>query len=223
MIKLLDVIRIGPLNLYIPHLLSIIAILITSLNGYVLVKKLSLLKGNTAFELVIEYWLTFIVVWKLSYFLLHPQDLISSPLSVIYFNGGMIGVVLGLITVIGFIFMKYKKHFINWKIQTLLFLSAFILYVGINQFFKFIYVQDLLMILEGATYIAIVVVLYLEKSYHHFYSQFRTLRWFLIAWVVFTVIKDEIQLYLIWLLAALVMATTTIFIEAFYNRKENNE
>lgn len=52
----------------------------------------------------------YILVWKFSYILFNFDYFIDMPLSILYFNGGLNGHLLGLALVIGYLVLAQKKH-----------------------------------------------------------------------------------------------------------------
>ena len=52
----------------------------------------------------------YILVWKFSYILFNFDYFIDMPLSILYFNGGLYGHLLGLALVIGYLVLAQKKH-----------------------------------------------------------------------------------------------------------------
>ncbi|SDN57543.1 hypothetical protein SAMN05216498_2547 [Tenuibacillus multivorans] len=215
-----DVIALGPFSIYVPHLLSIMAMLLTALFGMTIVKKHRLLDYKKAFNLIVDYWIILLVTWKVSYFLYYPEALLQNPLSVIYFNGGELGIALGVLSVVVYIYYQHQKHQIKWFNQSLLALSAVILFCGISKLIDFIYIPTLLNLLEGLSYLGLIYFLLITKSFQTFYTQMSLLRWLLIVWVIFRVFNDAIQLYFSWLLLALIVASVTIVLESIFSRKE---
>lgn len=52
----------------------------------------------------------YILVWKFSYILFNFDYFIDMPLSILYFNGGLYGHLLGIAFVIGYLVLAQKKH-----------------------------------------------------------------------------------------------------------------
>lgn len=57
----------------------------------------------------IDHFITFILVWKFSVFVTDTQSVIQQPLSLIYFNGGLVGVVMASLTVVVITWRDHKK------------------------------------------------------------------------------------------------------------------
>ena len=52
----------------------------------------------------------YILVWKFSYILFNFDYFIDMPLSILYFNGGLYGHLLGIVLVTGYLVLAQKKH-----------------------------------------------------------------------------------------------------------------
>jgi hypothetical protein len=79
------------------------------------------------------------VIWKFSYPLLHPLRTIENPLAILYFSGGAIGTILGVL--IAAIYLRYisKKHQINLLTLidgvTVAVISFFLFFYGLQSLF----------------------------------------------------------------------------------------
>lgn len=85
----------------------------------------------------------FLVIWKLSVILVDFQNVIEHPITILYFNGGMWGYWLGLLTVLLFIFVKRvdrTSHLVIAWMSTVVFfelifhLLQFDILAGVFQF-----------------------------------------------------------------------------------------
>ena len=66
--------------------------------------------GRHAADLLADLIFTFIIVWKLSVIVTDFETVIHSPLSILYFHGGRVGIFLGLIVAIIKVFIEIKKQ-----------------------------------------------------------------------------------------------------------------
>lgn len=69
--------------------------------------------GKPAADLLSDAIFYFIIVWKLSVVLTDFKTVIQMPLSIIYFHGGMVGVILGIIAAAINVFWALKKGRLN--------------------------------------------------------------------------------------------------------------
>ncbi|GGC98053.1 hypothetical protein [Pontibacillus salipaludis] len=85
-----------------------------------------------AFEWV-QSLLLIAIIWKFSYFLSHPIKAIQSPKTILFLNGGTLGIVLGiLVSFVVYIRSIHKSGFsLIYSIN--LWMSAHFLWVGITQ------------------------------------------------------------------------------------------
>ncbi|WP_052455798.1 hypothetical protein [Bhargavaea cecembensis] len=89
------------LNLTVPS--SWIAVLAAMAVAYGAVR---IRKGKESAGLYADAAFWFVLVWKFSYLLTHFGIFLKSPLSVLYYNGGFFGAVLGLLAVLAFLYFK---------------------------------------------------------------------------------------------------------------------
>ncbi len=92
------------INLTMPS--SWVALLLSFLITYMIVrvkfgKELAHFLGDAMFY--------FVIVWKFSVVLTDFKTILQFPLSVLYFNGGKVGVYLGVVAVILHVFFSFKK------------------------------------------------------------------------------------------------------------------
>ncbi|WP_434512772.1 hypothetical protein [Desulfitobacterium sp. AusDCA] len=74
-------------------------------------------------------------VWKFSLFFFHPVQVISNPLSLLYYSGEERGVGLAAVTTLLYIFFRSKKDLINIEIYGELFVSGFLIGSGVYFIF----------------------------------------------------------------------------------------
>lgn len=208
-----DLLKIGSTYIYIPYLFYIFAILLTLLTSTWLVKKHKFKLNKKASDLVLEYWIIFIVVWKLSYFIYHPKDIVNFLSSFIYFNGESLGIVLGFITVISYSFLLYYKKYIKIDFQIPLIIHSALIFISIERLTKFIYLTDIFILFEGLTYLFIASLFIFSSNIERILVQLRFLRWALIIWVLFRILLKEIDIYFVWLLGILFASVILLFIE----------
>ncbi len=102
-------------NMTVPS--SWIALIIAFVIAYMVVRKKFDKRHAEKFSDLI---FTFIIVWKLSVVLTQFETVIHSPLSILYFNGGRIGVFLALLTVGGIVLVDvYLKRLIALDLRSL--------------------------------------------------------------------------------------------------------
>ncbi|MBS4195448.1 hypothetical protein [Lederbergia citri] len=86
--------------------------------------------GNVAF--------IFILTWKLSVIFFQFEMVLSNPLSILYFNGGLKGYWLGVIASIVYTYFYVKKN--NVRIEE--FVQAWILFIVIYEFISLIVLHE---------------------------------------------------------------------------------
>ncbi|MDQ0350729.1 hypothetical protein J2R98_000532 [Alkalibacillus filiformis] len=215
-----DLIQIGPLNIFVPYLFYIAGIVASLVVAHFLIKRLI----NYDFpkkpaDLMLEYWIVFIVVWKLSYFINYPADLLNNPLAVIYFDGGTLGLLLGVIGIAVFSYVQFKRHNITIPVQLLLILQAIFVFIVFDQATSFLYGFDLYIFIEVVSYIVLISILFRLVKPVTLFKVFQAYRWFVITWALFRVLQNEIHIYTQTLFIVLLLAILTIVAEWYLNQK----
>lgn len=114
---------------------ALLILLISGIFGY-LVLKLRLKEKDDKYkvlsETIIDIIFVFALIWKLSYFVFHPLSVIHNPLSLLYFSGGLPGVLLAVALTGFYIYRLINKHSVSiWIYLDLLstwFLAASLFY-----------------------------------------------------------------------------------------------
>ncbi|WP_183241806.1 TlpA family protein disulfide reductase [Anoxybacillus mongoliensis] len=57
-----------------------------------------------------------LVIWKLSYGIVHPNVVLENPLTLLYFNGGVVGLVLAAIFIVVYTYWQLKKQHIPFAV-----------------------------------------------------------------------------------------------------------
>ena len=73
--------------------------------------------GKRISGVLVDSMFYFVLVWKLSVILTDFKNVIKSPLSIIYFNGGRIGLYLGLLAGMVTIVIELKKNGMHTSIN----------------------------------------------------------------------------------------------------------
>lgn len=103
---------------------SWVALMIGFLVAYIMIR---LKYGKQLSELLVDAIFYFILVWKLSVILTQFGNVISSPLSILYFNGGRVGVILGILVAGIKVLVALKKNKIKLNDIQALFLGVVII------------------------------------------------------------------------------------------------
>ncbi|WP_188205901.1 hypothetical protein [Alkalibacillus aidingensis] len=217
-----DIIQVGTFNLYVPYLFYIIAIILSSLFGGMMARRLPSQISKKTSDLVIEYWVCFLIVWKLCYFILYPSDLWENPLSVIYFDGGKIGVILGFLTVVIYIYFQYYRRQISISFQLLLIFQALVVWILFDRLTVFIYYFDYYVLIESILYIIFMGLVWHFSKMMNKLLLAKLIRWFLILWVSLELLTGDLDLYTNWLLIALLAAICCLIYEWVLSGKEKD-
>ncbi|GAA0462074.1 hypothetical protein [Alkalibacillus silvisoli] len=219
-----DLIQIGPLNIFVPYLFYIAGIIASAVIAHLLIKRLiNFPIRKKPADLVIEYWVVFIAVWKISYFINYPMDILNNPLAIIYFDGGTIGMILGFSALLLYSFYQKQKHEVSFNVQLILMLQSLFVFIIFERASLFLYGFDLYIFLEVVSYSLLIVVLVWKTPKPTWFNVFKAFRWFLITWALFRVITDEIHLYTGPLMLALFIALITFIFEWYIVAKQKGD
>ena len=106
----------------------------------------------------------FLMVWKASYALFHPINVIQHPMSLLYFTGGDKGVMLGVISVLLYFFWKSKRSTFSFSRYMECGLFAILTALGSYRLFVWMfYLMDEWYLLITAL-LPFVLMFYLLKS-----------------------------------------------------------
>lgn len=120
-----------------------------------------------------------LITWKISIFLFNPLMIVENPLSIIYFDGGIEGVFLGLF--IGLVYYVYKtknkyKAFYSFEV---LFFSYSLVFI-VHQIFNYLFIKHDAVNSIIYIFLAIVltIVFYVEKNKKSQERLFQLVLWF---------------------------------------------
>lgn len=137
---LYDALTLGPLTIryiYIAFFISIIFSYIVSKYRY---KQYSISteKSKVLTDKVTNTFLVGFVTWKLSYVFINPQNVIQAPTSLLYFNGGLIGIILGIVFSITYLTYIIKKENISPRLILDAVITAVIAFFTMYHFILFV-------------------------------------------------------------------------------------
>ncbi|MDQ0158920.1 hypothetical protein [Alkalibacillus salilacus] len=209
-----DIIQIGPLNLYLPLLFYIGGIILSGILGYFMFKRKSTQPiDKKPADVIFEYWFVFIVIWKLSYFLKKPADLIENPITIIYFDGGNLGLLFGIIALLLYS-IRQKRYFrLSYQWQIAWWLLAIIILLGIEQIISLIYGYSILALLEIIVYMVIVAIYCFNSNPLDWSQILGTIRWVGINWVLFRVLDNSLDILIFEVMTVLAIAVVTYITE----------
>ncbi|ANB58747.1 MULTISPECIES: peroxiredoxin family protein [Anoxybacillaceae] len=137
-------------------------------------------------DLIFNSFINGVLIWKFSYVVLHPNSVLQNPMTIIYFNGGYVGIGIGIIFITISTWLSIKKQNISLVSYTRAAVPA---YLGYFSTFVWIRVmedpQNHLIILQ-----AIVAVCFFIAA-----SRINTQKTLLQLLIWFHLIQFEIALY----------------------------
>lgn len=106
----MDMIQLGPLNLKVDHLI----LLLSGIGTFVVLK---ILLRNSQFykeysDVLFNMALMWVLFYKFSVVLFRPMLIFENPLGLLYFNGGLKGIIGATFFSVAYILWKYKK--LSW-------------------------------------------------------------------------------------------------------------
>ena len=126
-----DVWVIGPLMMKEKWVLYVIAFIMSYTALRLAIKLKSI--DHSVIDSLWNALFLFLVVWKLSYTLFHPIDVIRNPMSQLYFTGGEKGVVLALLSVVIYFLFKSKRNGLSFHLYMEIGLISVLTAIGIFQ------------------------------------------------------------------------------------------
>ncbi|NIK10965.1 hypothetical protein [Alkalibacillus almallahensis] len=209
-----DIIQIGPLNLYIPLLFYIGGIILSGIIGNLVFNRKSTQSiDKKPGDVIFEYWFVFIVIWKLSYLFKHPADLIENPIAIIYFDGGILGILFGIIALLLYS-IRQKRYFrISYLWQIAWWLLGIFIMLSIEQMISLIYGFSFIVVFEVIIYLGIVVIYFFNSQPLTWFQLLGASRWVAINWVLFRVLDNSAEIFIFEVMTVLAIAVITYIVE----------
>jgi peroxiredoxin len=176
--------QIGSIIVQGENLLLISGLLISYVMFYYGIRILKI--ERNIMDLIFNSFINGVLIWKFSYVVLHPNSVLQNPMTIIYFNGGYVGIGIGIIFITISTWLSIKKQNISLVSYTRAAVPA---YLGYFSTFVWIRVmedpQNHLIILQ-----AIVAVCFFIAA-----SRINTQKTLLQLLIWFHLIQFEIALY----------------------------
>jgi peroxiredoxin len=110
-------------------------------------------------DLIFNSFINGVLIWKFSYVVLHPNTVLQNPMTILYFNGGYVGIGIGIIFITIYTWLYIKKHNISVASYTR---AAVPVYFGYFSTFVWIHVsedpQNYLIILQAIVAVCFFIV-----------------------------------------------------------------
>lgn len=118
----MDIVQVGPLTIKV---IWIIYLLAGAVAYFVIFRAF---KDNQLFQQqfldsIINAVIICFLTFKFSFVLFNFQAAIKNPISILYFSGGLGGIILGFILAAVYIFFKYRKY--KWEAKSVLTASVY--------------------------------------------------------------------------------------------------
>ncbi|MFC0524998.1 hypothetical protein ACFFGV_15570 [Pontibacillus salicampi] len=122
---------LGPFVLSAQSFTYILSVLLAMLWLYILQRKHAIVTTQFV-PMELAYACTAgVLIWKGSYIILHPIDVFANPLRLIYYNGGTLGIMLGLTSAIGMYYVILRKDSLSTTQLFQLTMSSLLFFVGV--------------------------------------------------------------------------------------------
>ena len=176
--------QIGSIIVQGENLLLINGLLISYVMFYYGIRILKI--ERNIMDLIFNSFINGVLIWKFSYVVLHPNSVLQNPMTILYFNGGYVGIGIGIIFITIYTWLSIKKQNISLLSYTRAAVPA---YLGYFSTFVWIRVmedpQNYLIILQ-----AIVAVCFFIAA-----SRIKTQKTLLQLLIWFHLIQFELALY----------------------------
>ncbi|WP_240345784.1 peroxiredoxin family protein [Parageobacillus toebii] len=176
--------QIGSIIVQGKNLLLISGLLISYVMFYYGIRILKI--ERNIMDLIFNSFINGVLIWKFSYVVLHPNSVLQNPMTILYFNGGYVGIGIGIIFIMIYTWLSIKKQ----NISLVSYIRAAVpAYLGYFSTFVWIRVmedpQNYLIILQ-----AIVAVCFFIAA-----SRINTQKTLLQLLIWFHLIQFELALY----------------------------
>ncbi|MGJ7035964.1 TlpA family protein disulfide reductase [Anoxybacillus eryuanensis] len=106
--------QLGAVVIQGENLLLIVSLLMTYVFFYY---GLFVLKAErNVMDVIFNSFIYGLVIWKVSYGIVHPNVVLQNPLTLLYFNGGVVGLVLAAIFIVVYTYWQLKKQHISFDV-----------------------------------------------------------------------------------------------------------
>lgn len=220
---LMDAVKIGPL--LVKYLWIILAI--TLVAAYFFMKwrtRDDKTQANFILNELSSSAMIYFFVWKFSYGLFHLNNVIEHPISLLYFNGGSMGVIAGLIVAISYLAYRAKKNRICFKLlfDTIiagLFASYLVYHIAV-----LVFLQENIIYYGGQIIIALgLIAVLLKNQEKSIKKNLDLVVWFAIGQVVSMMLipRNSVVLsFSIEQIAFVLIAFVAYFAESFIEKNE---
>ncbi|MGG3005484.1 TlpA disulfide reductase family protein [Geobacillus stearothermophilus] len=90
------------------NLLLISGLLISYVMFYYGIKVLKI--ERNIMDLILNSFINGVLIWKFSYVFLHPNSVLQNPMTILYFNGGYVGISMGIVFITVYTWLYVKKQ-----------------------------------------------------------------------------------------------------------------
>ncbi|MCP8616412.1 hypothetical protein [Salirhabdus salicampi] len=191
-----DLIQLGPITIFIPSALTFCLPILTYFWTYLFCNRYNDEHSSTLPGKWFEAWLIVYAIWKFSYILIHPVKAIENPLTILYFSGGTIGLILGLIVGLLYFFIYTKRKGIQMEFVLSVLLSSAFFYSALYSFqYAFFYDMSQWRILftQGVYFLIFATLLYNKQWSSNLGSQLRISFWYLVGYICFQLWLHDIK------------------------------
>ncbi|KGP73545.1 hypothetical protein [Pontibacillus yanchengensis] len=178
------VLQIGPISLPLKTLVIIASAILAMGWIYLLqIKYTSTKKWTTPIEWAYSV-LWVVIIWKVSYVLIHPIETIHYPLRLIYFDGGILGLVIGIV-IGGYSFYKSTSNVLSLFTPRLqMGISGLLFWFGTySMLYSLIFTIHYLHALIGMYFILTALTYWYRTSLNDIQHSLRVLQWGSAGWI----------------------------------------
>ncbi|WLR52565.1 hypothetical protein LC040_06635 [Bacillus tianshenii] len=151
-----------------------IVLIISAISAYIALK--AVIKEKEAEKYMTDVFFNTaaftLLIWKFSYILFHPVEAINAPVRILYFSGGTLGWIIGVVT--GLLYLIYKGRKADFPLpQWILALSAIIMSFlavyngiiwGLNGF------VDVIFLIKSLSSLAFLIALFMHINMVNYIS-----------------------------------------------------
>ncbi|MYL33270.1 hypothetical protein GLW08_00940 [Pontibacillus yanchengensis] len=133
-----------------------------------------------------------IIIWKLSYVLIHPLETIQYPLRIMYFDGGIFGLVFGIAVGVYSFHKSTSKVISLFTPRLQMGISGLLFWFGTySMLYTLVFTVHHINILIGVYFITLALTYWYKLSLKNIHHTLRLIQWGSAGWITSQLIFEE--------------------------------
>ncbi|QHE52307.1 hypothetical protein [Pontibacillus sp. HMF3514] len=187
--------NLGPFLIQGSYIILLLSLTFSLLITYGLLSHYKLNDKKVILSEWVQSILMIIIIWKFSYILSHPIEGIQDPLRLIYFDGGAVGWIVGVL--VAYIFYRKaltKQSIPSEFIQNTFIFSGLILFGAFQVLYIWMYSLYWGDIVFGVYFITLAIFFFFSNRFKSNKSSIRIGQWAVAGWIGHDIINGNIHM-----------------------------